>query len=270
MKKLILTLTVIMLLFPSCQKKAIEQLSQKNQELSKLAEERDSIINQLEASFDDLENAIGLDKQEGDAGQRIKKDIEYLRDLLEKNENRYKSLQRVLANSRNERLVFNKKVDSLNSAIAVKNTQISDLNKNVANLKTQIDTQQVRINQLVSLNVNQNRKLDRMVTQINTAHMVLGNSKDLKDKEIIVKKGGFLGLFGRVKKLNPQFDHDAFKTVDIHTDTVIPLEGEKVNIVTIHPTDAYNIVDSSNIKVLEITDPDKFWVASRYLVVENH
>ncbi len=270
MKNFLLILGLILFLAPSCKRKAtIEQLNQKNQELTNLAHERDSIINQLVASFDELEITLGLDKQEGDAGQRIKQDIVHLKDLLDKNDSKYKSLQRVIANSRNERTVFKSKLDSLNNTIGTKNDQIAGLNKDVVTLKTQIDTQQFRINRLVSISADQNSKINEVVTKLNTGHFVVGNSKDLKEKEIIVKKGGFLGLFGRVDKLNPQFNKQEFKTVDIQTDTVIPLQGDKVSIVTAHPSDTYNMVDSSGVKLLEITDPDRFWAASKYLVVEN-
>lgn len=270
MKKFLLILIAIMLLAPSCKRKAIEQLNQKNQELSNLAHERDSIINMLVASFDDLESTLGIEKQESDAGQRIKRNIEYLKDLLEKNDNKYKSLQRIIANTRNERSLFNTRIDSLNNDISGKNNEIAGLNRNIANLKSQIDTQQTRINQLITFNANQNTKINEMVNKLNTAHFVVGDSKNLKEREIIVKKGGFLGLFGRVKKLNPQFNRDEFQTVDIQNETIIPLQGEKINIVTVHPSDTYNIKDSSNVKTLEITDPEKFWTASKYLVVENY
>jgi chromosome segregation ATPase len=258
-----------MLLAPSCKRKAIEQLNQKNQELSNLAHERDSIINMLVVSFDDLESTLGIEKQEGDAGQRIKRNIEHLKELLEKNDNKYKSLQRIIANTRNERSLFNSRIDSLNNNISGKDNEIAGLNRNIENLKNQVNTQQERINQLASFNANQNTKINEMVNKLNTAHFVVGNSKNLKEKDIIVKKGGFLGLFGRVNKLNPQFNRDEFKTVDIQTETIIPLQGEKINIVTVHPSDTYTIIDSSNVKVLEITDPEKFWTASKYLVVEN-
>ncbi len=269
MKRYLLILTALLLVFSSCKRKAIEQLNQKNQELSNLAHERDSIINQLTASFDELEQTLGLDKQEGDAPQRIKQDIAHLKDLLENNDRKYKSLQRVIANNRNERSIFNGKVDSLSNTISSKENQIAGLNEQLVNLKTQLDTQQLRINRLVSLNADQNSKIDNMVTKLNTAHFVVGNPKDLKEKEIVVKKGGFLGLFGRVDKLNPQFSRNEFSTVDILTDTIIPLQGDKFKIVTAHPADTYTIVDSTEEKVLEITDPDKFWAASKYLVVEN-
>ncbi len=270
MKKLIPILVLIILLVPSCQKDAIEQLYQKNKELSNLAQERDSIVNLLVNSFDELERSLGIDIQEGDAGQRIKRDIEHLKDLLAANDNKYKSLQWTIANSRKEKAVYSSRVDSLNNSISAKNNEIDGLSKHIATLKTQVDTQQVRIKQLVAFSANQNSKIEGMVTKLNTAHFVVGNPKDLKEKEIIVKKGGFLGLFGRVDKLNPQFNRDEFQALDIQAKTNIPLQGDKVKIVTVHPTDTYNIVDSSDVKHLEITDPAKFWAASRYLVVENH
>ncbi|NJO91720.1 MAG: hypothetical protein HC831_24200 [Chloroflexia bacterium] len=120
------------------------------------------------------------------------------------------------------------------------------------------------------MNANQNSIIQQVTNKLNTGHFVVGDSKELLNKEVIVKKGGFLGLFGRVKKLNPQFKPDEFKSVDIHSDTLIELTGDKVNIVTVHPFNTYNLKDTNNIKQLEITDPEKFWQTSRYLVVENN
>ncbi len=269
MKKYTLFLIVLTMLLPACQKKAVEQLYQKNKEISQLAEQRDSIINQLEASFDELENTLGIEKNEGDAGQRIKQDIEHLKDMLDNNDRKSKSLQNTIARSRNERTLFSGRVDSLNNALVSKNDQINGLNQNITNLKTQIDTQKVRINRLASFNADQKNKIEDISAKLTTAHYVVGNGKELKEKEIIEKKGGFLGLFGRVDKLNPKFSRDEFETVNIQTDTIIPLQGEKINLVTVHPSDTYKLVDSSNVKMLKITNPDKFWAASKYLVVEN-
>lgn len=270
MKKILPILVVIMLLVPSCKKNTIIQLNLKNQELTKLAHERDSIVNQLVASFDELERSMGMDKQEGDATDRIKQDIEHLKDLLDKNDSKYKNLQRIIANSRKERTLFNSRADSLRNSISDKNDEIAGLKKSITNLNTQIDTQQVKIKRLISLNSNQNSKINDMVKKMNTAHFIVGEPGDLKEKEIVVKKGGFLGLFGRVDKLNPQFKRNEFQAVDIRSDTLIPLQGDKVKIVTVHPVDTYNIIDSSDVKTLEITDPERFWAASRYLVVESY
>lgn len=270
MKKILLFSILILFVVPSCKRKALEQMNQKNLELSRLANERDSIINQLNLSVEEFEGTVGMVDQKGDLKERMQQSIEKLRDLLEENDRKQKALQRMIAGSRTERSKLTDEIDSLNTQLSTRENEISALNKDIASLKTQIDTQQYRINRLVSLTTNQNEKIETIVTQLNTAHFMVGKPKELLEKDVIEKKGGFLGLFGRVKKLNPQFNSEEFKKVDILSDKLIELPGEKVNIVTVHPSGTYHLVDSNNIKQLEITDPEKFWETSKYLVVENY
>lgn len=269
MKNLILILVIVLLVAPSCKRKANEELNLKNQELAKLVNERDSILQQFSAAFEEFENTIGVSEKQGELKDRMEQSLEQLKRLLDENDKNQKSLQRRIAGSGTERNRLITTIDSLNNQLSVKEEQISSMNRDIFSLKTQVDTQQFRINRLIAMNANQNSVIQDVTNRINTGHFVVGNPKELLNNEVIVKKGGFLGLFGRVKKLNPQFNPDDFKTVDIRSDTLIELAGEKINIVTVHPSDAYNLVDSNNVTKLEITDPEKFWQASKYLVVEN-
>jgi hypothetical protein len=270
MKNLLLILVIVILVAPSCNRKAIEEeLNQKNQELAKLASERDSILQQLSAAFEEFENTIGISDKQGELKERMAQSVEHLKSLLDENDRNQKSLQRRIAGSGAERNRLSARIDSLNDELNLKEEQISSMDKNIVTLKTQVDTQQLRINRLVAMNTNQNDVIQDVTTQINTGHIVVGNQKELLNKEVIIKKGGFLGLFGRVKKLNPQYKPDDFQIVDIRSDRIFELPGEKINIVTVHPIEAYNLVDSNNVTQLEITDPEKFWQASKYLVVEN-
>jgi hypothetical protein len=43
---------------------------------------------------------------------------------------------------------------------------------------------------------------------------------------------------------------------------------EKVNIITTHPKNAYLIINTPGEKFLKVTNPEKFWSASNYLVIE--
>ncbi|HEX2934797.1 MAG TPA: hypothetical protein VHO72_05540 [Bacteroidales bacterium] len=273
MKKYVFILALIISVAPSCKRKTIEQLNQKNQALSNLVRERDSIINQLVASFDELENTIGVEKQGGDATQRIKNDIEHLKNLLDENDQKYKSLQAsqqsIYARARSDRSVFNSHLDSLNDAIAEKERRLSDLDRNIADLKAQAETQQGRIKRLTTVGASKSDTIALLTMKLNTGHYAVGKSNELKKREVIVKKGGFLGLFGRVAKLNPKFNPNEFNAINIQKDTIIPFLSKDAKMVTVHPSDTYTMVDSSNVRYLEITDPDKFWSASRYLVVEN-
>lgn len=269
MKKLILILVIILFMVPSCKRKTIEQLNQKNQELATLASERDSILKQLSITFEEFESTLGISDKQEDLKDRMLQSVDHLKKLLDENDQKQNSLQRMISRRGLERERLDSEIDSLNNQLRSKEEQISAMDKNIAMLKTQVDTQQLRINRLVSMNVNQNEVIQEVTSKLNTGHFVVGKPKELLNKELVVKKGGFLGLFGRVKRLNPQFNQEEFKSVDILADTLIELSGDKINIVTVHPSNTYNLIDTNNVKQLEITDPERFWQASKYLVVEN-
>ncbi|MFK7926137.1 MAG: hypothetical protein AB8H47_29585, partial [Bacteroidia bacterium] len=80
--------------------------------------------------------------------------------------------------------------------------------------------------------------------------------------------GGVIGL-GRTAKLAKDFDPNAFTAVDITEFDRIPVDTKKMKVVTAHPPNSYavNETEKGQVESLEITDPSKFWAASRYLVV---
>jgi hypothetical protein len=47
---------------------------------------------------------------------------------------------------------------------------------------------------------------------------------------------------------------------------MIPLNANKVRLVTTHPTDSY-VIEGDEEKVLKILKPMEFWSANKYLVV---
>jgi hypothetical protein len=80
--------------------------------------------------------------------------------------------------------------------------------------------------------------------------------------------GGVLGIGKSITvsaKLNPQ----NFTPLDIRKTSEIPLgDTRKQRIVTTHPGNSYRVVEAANGGTfLKITDPDKFWSVSKYLVV---
>jgi len=60
-----------------------------------------------------------------------------------------------------------------------------------------------------------------------------------------------------------------FTAIDLTEVTSIPMGVKKVKLLTPHPSDSYTLVEVDNeISSIEITDPRRFWEASKYLVVE--
>jgi hypothetical protein len=99
---------------------------------------------------------------------------------------------------------------------------------------------------------------------------IAGNEDELKNKGIIEKTGGFLGLLGRVNTLNPELDKNQLQEIDIRDKTTFTLNAEKkqIEFITKHHPSSYELNDSDNeTSLLTITNPTEFWRNSKYLVI---
>jgi hypothetical protein len=105
---------------------------------------------------------------------------------------------------------------------------------------------------------------------MNKAYVVSGTYKDLKEKGLLVKEGGVLGM-GKKESLQENFSNDElFTTIDITKTKTIQVNSKTAKLVTEHPTNSYELVkdDADKIAYIAIKDPENFWKISRYAVVE--
>ena len=95
--------------------------------------------------------------------------------------------------------------------------------------------------------------------------LTLGTSSELKEQKIISKK-----LLQKTKVLEDNdFNKDYFTQIDIRTDKEIKLYSKDAKLLTAHPEGTYELVkDDKGQLILKITNPNKFWSVSRYLVIE--
>ena len=104
---------------------------------------------------------------------------------------------------------------------------------------------------------------------LHTAYYVMGKSGELKDAKIIDRQGGLLGI-GRTSKLNSDFDNSKFTRID-YTQTSSIAVNSDMKIITSHPTGTFMLEkdakDKDIVKNIVITDPEKFWSTSKYLVI---
>ena len=64
------------------------------------------------------------------------------------------------------------------------------------------------------------------------------------------------------------FNKDYFTQIDIRTDKEIKLYSKDAELLTTHPAGSYEWQkDAKGQLVLMITNPNKFWSVSRYLVI---
>ena len=70
--------------------------------------------------------------------------------------------------------------------------------------------------------------------------------------------------------MKADFDNSYFKKIDISQVKTLDLFVKKAKIITTHPSDSYQLITGQNgaVEMIEITNPEKFWSASKYLVIE--
>lgn len=293
--KTLIALASAALLFASCNQDEIARNKQQKDSLMAVLQERDTdlkdretSINDFIASFNEIERNLDsvakkqqiiylqADKARGDMKSsqkdRINSQINAINNLMSENRQTIKELNRKLKGSSKTNNKLRETIKTLNDQLAQKdselaalNERLNSLNMEVAQLKTAVDTLNMHY-------ASKSKTIAENTTAMHTAYYVVGRSKDLVAAKLIDKKGGLLGI-GKTSKLSSNFDSNKFTRIDYTMVSSIPVNSDRVRIITTHPSDSYRLEnDSKNKKIVRsivITNPEKFWSASKYLVVEG-
>ena len=286
MKKLLL-LSVCAIALSSCgeMKKNNEALKAQNDSLNVALAERDAELEGIMEAFNEVqegfrlineaENRVDLQagKLEGaSAAQKIREDIRFISEMLQSNRTRIAELEEQLKNSKYASAQLKKTIANFKEELEAKSQQIETLQAELASKNIRIaelDDAVAGLTQNVADLVAENKVKDAMVaTQdkaLNTGWFVFGTSSELKEQKIITKK-----LLQKTKVLeNEDFNKDYFTQIDIRTDKEIKLYSKDAKLLTAHPEGTYEFVkDDKEQLTLKITNPNKFWSISRYLVIE--
>jgi len=286
MRKLVFALLVLPL-FTACNQKELKQLREQNIQLTQMAQEKDSTIDDFVESFDviaanlaiikEKENIIAVSASENPSvGQKaqIVADLGSVRDLLEENKAKLENLDKKLKNSWYQNSKLKKLVAGLKTQIEQKDVSINALSEQIAQLNVEVDNLNGQVTDLngtlVALNTENDSKaktIEEQTIDLNTAHYVIGDIKELKLKQVVTSTGGLLGI-GATNRLNQKINPDNFNNIDITQTTTIPVVGKKVSLVTSHPSNSYRFEGTDKeIEAITILDPNEFWKASKYLVV---
>lgn len=151
-------------------------------------------------------------------------------------------------------------IASLRDELKEKDVEIADLTTDLKSLEYRVETQEGTID-------TQMNKINMQQEKLNKAFFAIGSEKSLVEDGLVSKEGGFL-WFGKTNELDPDAAKDKFSEIDIRTTNRLIVDAEKVDLITEHPTDSYEIVKDGNmIRYIDIKNPDKFWEISKYLVV---
>ncbi len=266
----------------------ISSLMSENTSLDELITEKDSVVNDLVSTFDEIENNLKFIKEkrtqlslpEGQEDGKTQKeslieDINLMNTMLEESSDKIAQLEAKLKKSGLNVKSFEKRIAALTKDIENQNTEIAELRLIIEEKDFQLAELSSKIE---NLNVEMSNRLDSMLQKdevitgktnaLNTGHIAYGSYKELKEKGVLTKEGGILGI-GASKAIQENFDEEYFTTLDIREITTIPLHSKKAKIISEHPYDSYTLVEEDNqIAYLQIDNPEEFWRISKYAVIE--
>ena len=159
--------------------------------------------------------------------------------------------------------------------------QIAEYERSIADLRTSVENQSreiasltVQVDSMGRENVALTARNNAMAAHEDSVFVAIGTEKELAAKGVIRREGGTLLAFGRGKTIVPArtFEVEDFQVMSKSKDLTIPLpksdkEYRVVSRQNLEFTAAGNpkapLVKGS----LNVTDPEKFWAPSRFLIL---
>lgn len=285
MKNLGLILSGVAVLAVGCTdyKSQVERLTEEKKAMAYQTAYKDSsleafmsTINEIEQNLADIEakqNIIKRNTKDGEvkasSKERIQSSIAAINELMDENKAKIAQLNKQLKSTKFKAAQLDKMINNLNEQLAVKTSELEELNGKLMALNTQVIELTTTVDTLRSEGTAKQQIIDTQTAALHKAYYTTGSKRELEDKKVITREGGFLGL-GKEEVMKDDFNAGAFTPVDITQVATIEVNGgEDSKLVTPHPSDSYKLQrdEKENVKEIVITDPDKFWSASKYLVV---
>ena len=290
MKKLVLSLMAFAAVLASCDGIGGNQsrLQAENDSLQAALNERNAELDEMMGTFNEIsegfrqinaaENRVDLQRgalSEGSlsAKEQIASDIEFIRKQMEENKQQIAKLQQQLKSSRTNSAQLKKAVESLTQELVEKTKRIEELQAELASKNIRIQELDAAVTTLTTeketLVAENEAKAQTVAAQdkaLNAAWFVFGTKKELKDQRILTNAGVFRK--GDVMQ-DEAMNKDYFTQIDIRTTKEIKLYSKSADLLTTHPAGTYVLEeDGKGQLTLRITDPERFWSVSKYLVIQ--
>ena len=280
MKKLFFfaALTVLMLTACNNNRDALLAGQMRNDSLQSIIDARDAEINDLMATFNEIQDdmrAINQAEQRvmvAKAGEganktaQIKENMLFIQNTMQQNKERIAQLEKQLQQTRFNGDQLKKTLTNLQLQLQEKETQLQQLREELEQKDIQIGQMAENINNLnsnVSALTSDNEQKSQTISaqdkQLHTAYFAFGTKKELKEQ----------GIISDGKLLRSNFNSGYFTKIDIRTQTEFKLYSKSAHVLTSHPASSYTLTQDANKQyILRVTNPNQFWSTSKYLVIQ--
>ena len=233
--------------------------------LNAVSEELNQINGQIALSNGEDQNLVN--KRE-----RLLQQIAMVKQTIEEKQKALDELQKKYSAQLSQNKVLKQTIDRLQSEVAGYETKVAQLNEAVATREQKIEgltntlteTQQ-SLETTIAQNEQQQEVINTQDEMLNTGYYIIADKKRLKELGLL--EGALLAK----KRLTRQgFTSEGFNKVDIRDLNELPLGAKKVDILSSHPKDSYELRElADGTRKLVINDPTEFWINTRFLVVKT-
>ncbi len=280
MKKLFIIGIAALAVCTACNNKQANTYSEEDariDSLQRVIDQKDLELTDMINSINDIQEGLRLISEaenkitilKSDEGQNSAEQIkDYMRQITEQmnaNRERIAKLRKQLKagnahaeqleatiNSLNEQMnAKEQEIEALKAELDAKNQQIAELDQAVTDLNQNVNTLTEQSNQ-------KTQTINAQDKALHTAYYVFGTKKELKEQNILSS--------GEV--LQGNYNQNYFTQIDTRSTKEIKLYSKSAELLTNHPAGSYTLTQDSNKQyVLKITNADRFWSASKYLVI---
>lgn len=245
-----------------------------NHEQKQVLDGMSQTLTEVSACLDSIAEGENMLRKMGEGPTVNKKELlERLvafKQLLAQNKERMAQLEAELSGQDQKLEKLGRLVKHLNAELAAKEQRIAELEQmlNSANadnvaLREQLNSTMSAMGELQAENEQQRSTIQANEAAHYTAYYCAGTARELKEAGIT--SGGFL----KKKKINyDTLDRSLFEKIDIRTTTQLTIQTRSIKVLSGAPADSYTITRNGDNCLLTIEDIDRFWSASRYLVLQ--
>jgi DNA repair exonuclease SbcCD ATPase subunit len=276
-------------------KTQIEQLNQQNSNLTTTIEVRDSLVNEMTSTFDEIEQSLTFVRnkraemvvipQEGVKNQKeiLVADVKLMNEMLEESSKKIEELDKKLKSSGIEIKSFKNKIAQLNQSILEQDNniqqlrveieqrdyKIAEMDIQIVQLKNDIASKEDSIETKSLIIAEKSQTIEEKENEMNKAYFVSGTYDQLVRKGVLTKEGGFLGIAKNIAIRDDLKEND-FTKLDMRKASQFPLNVKKAKLISEHPDNSYRLVEQNDkIAYLEIENPHEFWKLTKYVIVET-
>lgn len=254
------------------------RLSAQKDSLMSVVLEADAFIGQIDSSISRVKNlprrTRGKRQSEGVLQDQLeaRKDMLFRVDALVK---RAQATAAQLAESKRRESTLRKDNATLRDSLGKDEVLIAQLGETIQRQLKEISELQTSVGQLTDANAKLGEELRVSLSSNARVFYVIGREDELLKKGIIVREGGMNLLVARPgRTVHParQLDHSLFTAIDARevSRIAVPDSTKRYRVVSRHSLDdaeVENRKDASFRGDIRITDANRFWAASRYLIV---